>query len=76
VGGDEAPEAENPSPVGTADNSPEPAEGAYALGNEKKENNSTLPKAVAGERSSQATVVTTVQGTPMLGVTEPTIVAK
>ena len=43
------------SPGGAADNSPGRKSGV----NEKKETSSTLPKAVAGERSSQATGTTT-----------------
>ena len=57
VGIDETPQAANSSPVGTADNSPGRKSGV----NEKKETNSTLPKAVAGERSSQATGAATDQ---------------
>ena len=47
--------AANRSPKGAADNSP----GRQSWVNDKKETNSTLPKAVAGERSSQATGTTT-----------------
>jgi predicted helicase len=56
VGSDETSKPENSSPVGAADNSPGRKSGVNA----KKETNSTLPKAVAGERSSQATGATTV----------------
>ena len=58
-GNDKTSPSANPSPGGAADNSPEPAlslsKGRKSGVNEKKENNSTLPKAVVGERSSQAT---------------------
>jgi predicted helicase len=55
VGNDEAQQPANPSPVGAAYSSPGRKSGV----NEKKENNSTLPKAVAAERTSQATGATT-----------------
>ncbi|HEV2278692.1 MAG TPA: type ISP restriction/modification enzyme, partial [Acidobacteriaceae bacterium] len=45
----------NPSPGGAADHSP----GRKPWVEEKKENNTALPKAVAGERSSQATGIAT-----------------
>ena len=51
LGSDEASAFANSSPGGAAEYSPGRKSGVVA----KKENNSTLPKAVAGERSSQAT---------------------
>jgi Type ISP C-terminal specificity domain len=54
-GSDEAPPSANLSPGGAADNSPGRKSGV----DQTKENNTTLPKAVAGERSSQATGITT-----------------
>jgi len=62
---DVAPPAADSSPVGAAYDSPEPAlslpKGRKSGVNEKKEINSALLKAVAGERSSQATVAITDQ---------------
>lgn len=49
VGSDEAPNPAGPSPGGAADNSP-----GRKSGVDQKEDSSTLPKAIAGERSSQA----------------------
>jgi predicted helicase len=55
VGNDVTPSSASSSPGGAADNSPGRKSGVET----KKENNSTLPKAVAGERSSEATGAST-----------------